>query len=197
MLDHVFTDAIGSLRDALESALLERQAFEERFQTDVLLGDVTFETSYSLPGEGLPPRIRADIRLSWPTWSQTSYRSWYLEEEFKEAPRIDIDVTMRVQRLVDQPDPEAVIAVLPDRSTPVGTEELFRSGPTIEAAYPNDLRDPLYAVEVSYGGSYEVEESALVDGSALDEHFSAMGGWIAAVLVKLGDLRVTYHPPEG
>ena len=42
MLDHVFTDAIGALRDALEKALLERQAFEERFQADVLLGDVTW-----------------------------------------------------------------------------------------------------------------------------------------------------------
>ena len=38
MLDHVFTDAIGALREALENALLERQAFEERFQTDILLG---------------------------------------------------------------------------------------------------------------------------------------------------------------
>ncbi|MBI1843068.1 MAG: hypothetical protein HYR89_00410, partial [Actinobacteria bacterium] len=63
MLDHVFTDAIGALRDALEAALLERQAFEERFQVDILLGDVTWETSYGLPGEGSPPRILADISL--------------------------------------------------------------------------------------------------------------------------------------
>ena len=28
MLDHVFTDAIGALRDALEKAMLERQAFD-------------------------------------------------------------------------------------------------------------------------------------------------------------------------
>ena len=69
MLDHVFTDAIGALREALENALLERQAFEERFQTDILLGDTTWETTYGLPGEGLPPRVRADISLLWPTWS--------------------------------------------------------------------------------------------------------------------------------
>jgi len=43
MLDHVFTDAIGAIRDALETALLERQAFEERFQVDVLLGDIGVE----------------------------------------------------------------------------------------------------------------------------------------------------------
>ena len=42
MLDHVFTDAIGALRDAMENALLERQAFEEHFQADVLLGDLTW-----------------------------------------------------------------------------------------------------------------------------------------------------------
>ena len=59
MLDHVFTDAIGALRDALEKAMLERQAFEERFQADVLLGDVTWATSYGLPGEG-----RSDTRLA-------------------------------------------------------------------------------------------------------------------------------------
>ena len=72
MLDHVFTDAIGALRDAFEGALLERQAFEERFHTDVLLGDMTWETSYGLPGEGLPPRVQADITLTWPTWAQTA-----------------------------------------------------------------------------------------------------------------------------
>ncbi|MEX0767412.1 MAG: hypothetical protein WD029_02965, partial [Microthrixaceae bacterium] len=86
MLDHVFTDAIGALRDAMENALLERQAFEERFHTDVLLGDLTWETSYGVPGEGLPPRVRADLTLEWPTWSQTAYRSWYIEEELPEAP---------------------------------------------------------------------------------------------------------------
>ena len=52
MLDHVFTDAISALRDAFEAAFLERQAFEEHFQSDVLLGDLTWETSYGLPGEG-------------------------------------------------------------------------------------------------------------------------------------------------
>ena len=92
MLDHVFTDAIGALRDALESALLERQALEERFQTDVLLGDVNWETSYGIPGEGLPPRVQADVSCVWPTWSQTAYRSWYVDEEYTEPPRIEIEI---------------------------------------------------------------------------------------------------------
>jgi hypothetical protein len=36
MLDHIFTDAIGALREAFEAAFLERQAFDEHFQADVL-----------------------------------------------------------------------------------------------------------------------------------------------------------------
>ena len=78
MLDHVFVDAIGALRDALEAALLERMSPEEHFQVDVLLGDTTWETSYGLPGEGTPPRVRCDITLDWPTWSQSAFRSWLL-----------------------------------------------------------------------------------------------------------------------
>ena len=89
MLDHVFTDAITALREAFENALLERQAFEEHFQVDVLLGDVTWETSYGLPGEGLPPRVVAHITFDWPTWSQTAYRRWYVDEVFEEPPAIE------------------------------------------------------------------------------------------------------------
>lgn len=195
MLDHVFTDAIGALRDALERALLERQAFEERFQTDVLLGDLTWETSYSLPGEGLPPRVRCDLTLEWPTWSQTAYRSWYIEEEFGEPPRIEIEAVMRIQRLAEMPDPQLVLSVLPVDSPEVGPETLRRSGPTVETLYSDDLADIEYAIEVSYEGFYDLDEATLADGSVLDHHFSAMGGWISSVLVKLGDLTMTFLPP--
>jgi hypothetical protein len=196
MLDHVFTDAIGALRDALEKALLERQAFEERFQADVLLGDLTWETSYSLPGEGLPPRVRCDITLDWPTWSQTSYRSWYIEEEFIEPPRIDIEVIVRIQRLAEPADVETVLSALPDESAPIGSETLRRSGPTLETVWNSDLTEAEHAVEVSYDGAYELDEATLEDGSVLDDHFSAMGGWISATLVRVGDLKLSYLPPE-
>ncbi len=194
MLDHVFTDAIGALRDALEKAMLERQAFEERFQTDVLLGDLTWETSYSLPGEGMPPRIRCDITLDWPTWSQTAYRSWYIEEELDEPPHIEIEVILRIQRLAEAPDPAAVMQKLPMESPPIGTEVLRRSGPTVECSYGDELDDIEYAIEASYEGSYELDEQTLADGSILDLHFSAMGGWISSTLVRLGDLSMTYLP---
>jgi hypothetical protein len=196
MLDHVFTDAIGALRDAMESAFLERQAFEERFQADVLLGDLTWETSYSLPGEGAPPRTRADITLDWPTWSQTAYRSWYIGEELDEPPRIEIEIVMRVQRLATSPEVAGVLAVLPEESTAIGEETLQRSSPTLETVFDADLQPEEFAVEVSYEGSYDVDEDVLADGSVLDSHFASMGGWIASTLVRLGDIKLDYLPPE-
>ena len=141
MLDHVFTDAIGALRDAMENALLERQAFEERFQVDVLLGDVTWETSYGLPGEGSPPRVRADLTVDWPTWSQTAYRNWYIGETIEEPPEILVEVTLRVQRLVRRPEPERVLAVLPESSPLIGNDMLERSAPTVEQQYEGDLQE--------------------------------------------------------
>jgi hypothetical protein len=196
MLDHVFTDAIGALRDTFENALLERQAFEEHFQADVLLGDLTWETSYGLPGEGQPPRVRADITLDWPTWAQSAYRSWYIGEPLDEGPRIEIEIVLRIQRLKAQPDPAVVLAVLPEQSPMIGIEPLERTGPTIETIFGSDLTDSEYAIEVSYEGSYELDEDTLKDGSTLDTHFSAMGGWIASTLVKLGDLNFEFLPPE-
>src|SRR5438445_755503 len=68
MLDHVFLDFIAATHKSFSEALLQRQAVEERFQVDVLLGDLSWETSYSLPGESSPPRVRADLSIDWPTW---------------------------------------------------------------------------------------------------------------------------------
>ena len=107
MLDHVFTDAISALRDAFEAAFLERQAFEEHFQVDVLLGDITWETSYGLPGEGQPPRVVAHVTFDWPTWSQTAYRRWYVDEELESPPAIEMEIVLRIQRLAEQPRPDA------------------------------------------------------------------------------------------
>src|SRR4051812_33866765 len=195
MLDHVFTDAIGALRDAFENALLERQAFEERFHVDVLLGDMTWETSYGLPGEGLPPRVQADITLEWPTWAQTAYRTWYIGEDMDDPPRIDIEIVLRVQRLSKTPSPDELLKALPEQSPPIGNERLERSGPTVESVYAADLDEPEFAIEVSYEGSYELDEATLADGSILDDHFSAMGGWISSTLVRLGDIKLDFLPP--
>ena len=48
------------------------------------------------------------------------------------------------------------------------------------------------------GGLYELAEETLADGtsSLLDEHFGALGGWVASTLVRLGDLRFAFLPAE-
>ncbi|MCU1387518.1 MAG: hypothetical protein JWL72_856 [Ilumatobacteraceae bacterium] len=203
MLDHVFTDAIGALRDAFEGAFLERQAFEEHFQIDVLLGDITWETSYGLPGEGQPPRVVAHITFDWPTWSQTAYRRWYVEEMLEEQPTIEMEIVFRVQRLVEQPDPTHVQSVLPDSSPLIGNERLERAGATVEIGYLNDTDSgaplhPDYAIEITYEGLYELAEETLADGASklLDEHFGTLGSWIATALVKLGDLGLNFLPAD-
>ena len=113
MLDHILVDIISAIRRSFEQALLQRQAVEERFQVDVFLGDVSWETSYSLPGEEQPPRVRADVSVDWPTWSQTSYRSWSIGEPPDELPEIVVEVALRVQRLAEAPDTDMVLRALP------------------------------------------------------------------------------------
>jgi hypothetical protein len=203
MLDHVFTDAISALREAFEAAFLERQAFEEHFQVDVLLGDLSWETSYGLPGEGQPPRVVAHISFEWPSWSQTAYRRWYVEEELETQPAIEMEIVLRVQRLADQPSPDRFLEILPQISPLIGAERLERAGLTIEIGHP-DPQDTSgiatieYAVEITYEGLYELAEETLADGAStlLDDHFGALGGWIASTLVRLGDLKLDYLPAD-
>jgi hypothetical protein len=195
MLDHVFTDAIGALRDAFENAFLERQAFDEHFQVDVLLGDLSWETSYGLPGEGQPPRVVAHITFDWPTWSQTSYRRWYVDEVLEQLPAIEMEIVFRVQRLSEQPAPDVAADVTADTSPLIGDGRLERAGTTIEITYPDDAEaaasgsgvEPSFALEVSYEGLYELAEQTLADGAStlLDEHFGALGGWIAATTTPM------------
>ena len=203
MLDHVFTDAISALRDAFESAFLERQAFEEHFQADVLLGDLIWETSYGLPGEGEPPRVVAHITFDWPAWSQAAYRQWYVEEELERRPAIEIEIVFRVQRLAQPADPETLYQAMPPLSPLLGDDRLERAGLTLEIAHPDPL-DPddsasiEHAVEITYEGLYELAEETVADGTStlLDDHFGALGGWIASTLVKLGDLHLAFLPGE-
>ncbi len=199
MLDHVFTDAISALREAFETALLERQAFEEHFQSDILLGDLIWETSYGLPGEGMPPRVVAHVTLDWPTWSQTAYRRWYVDEVLEEAPAIELEIVFRVQRLELLPDPAKFLSILPPASPAIGAEPMERAAPTVEIQYADRPGDRVaHAIEVTYEGLYELAEDTLADGSntLLDEHFGALGAWISSMLVRLGDLKLDYLPAD-
>mgnify|MGYP006294020923 CR=1 FL=1 len=130
MLDHVFTDVIGALRDAFESAFLERQAFEEHFRVDVLIGNGRLE--------------RAEVTV---------------ETIYSTSNELD--------------------------------HESFMSTDAPEAGSPAE-----HAVEVTYEGLYELAEESLADRAStlLAEHFGALGGWIATMLVKLGDVKYTYLP---
>ena len=203
MLDHVFSDAISALRDAFSNAFLERQAFDEHFNSDVLLGDLVWETSYGLPGEGRPPRVVAHITLTWPSWSQAIYRSWYTDEIFHEAPEIEMEIVFRVQRLAVQPDATIIEDIVPIKSPQIGKEKLSREGITVEINQPTPsdkriTRKLDYAIEVTYRGNYELAEETLQDGTSklLDENFCTLGSWIATTLVNLGDLKLAFLPVE-
>lgn len=203
MLDHVFAQLVTAFRGSFEAALLQRQAVEERFQVDVFLGDVSFETSYSLPGEERPARIRVDLSLDWPTWSQTSYRSWAIGEEPDELPEVLVEVAFRVQGLDGVPDVGPLLEVLPGALEVLGDEPLMRGAATVEqllAIDHDDLRPDgarrgvECAVEVSYEGSCPLEEAILEQPGALEAALAPVGRAVASVLVRIGDLPFAFRP---
>jgi hypothetical protein len=196
MLDHVLFDLISALRQAFEAAMLQRQAVEERLQVDVLLGDVSWETSYSLPGEGSPPRVRADVTVDWPTWSQSAYRSWSIGEPTGDLPEVVLEVALRIQRLARPPDPRQVLACLPEEGPSVGADALEQSGPTLESVYGQDLDRAECAIEVAYEGSLRLDEPVLEEPARLESQAASLGRWVASTLVRLGDLDLEFVPDE-
>lgn len=195
MIDHILMDFIGAMRGALEDALLQRQAVEERFQVDVFLGDVSWETSYSLPGEEQPPRVRADVSVDWPTWSQSAFRSWSIGEPPEDFPEIVLEITLRQQRLARAPDLAQVIACLPEESPEAGGEVLVRTAPLLEQVTEAD-GTTRYAMETTYQGTFRLGYALLEDPSGLGEPVASLARFVASALVRLGDLDVTYLPPE-
>ena len=205
MLDHVFTDAISALRDAFEAAFLERQAFDEHFQVDVLLGDLVVgdELRPARRGTAAAGRRPRHVRLAAlepdrvpAAGTSTRCSSGSRRSRWRSC--------FRVQRLVEQPDPAVVHADdCPTTSPLIGDERLERAGLTVEIGHldpaeESGRRPAEYAIEVTYEGLYELAEETLADGAStlLDEHFGALGGWIAATLVRLGDLRLAFRPAD-
>jgi hypothetical protein len=202
VFDHVLVDVIGTIRGSFERALLQRQAVEERFQVDVFLGDVSWETSYSLPGEEQPPRVRADVSVDWPTWSQTSYRSWSIGEPPDELPEAVIEVALRVQRMAEAPDTEKVMAALPAHGPLADPADLVRTATTIEQVHAEPggggggtAVSPRWAVEATYEGSVRFSEQQLEDPSTVTPVFDGLTRWIASTLIALADLPFTFLPP--
>jgi hypothetical protein len=195
MIDHIVLDLIGTIREAFEEALLEQQAVEERFQVDVFLGDLSFETSYSLPGEGSPARVRADVTLDWPTWSQSAYRSWSIGEPPTEPPELIFEVAFRLQRLSKAPDPALVLSALDASGPQLGPERLEQAAPTLEQSFEKD-EQVVSALEVAYQGSIRLEEAVLEDPRRLDDQVAVLARWVASALVRLTDLDLPCLPPE-
>ncbi len=193
MLDHVFTQLVSSHRRAFEGALLQRQAVEERFQVDVFLGDVSFETSYSLPGEQRPARIRVDTSFDWPTWSQTSYRSWAIGEEPEELPEVLVEIAFRVQGLEGLPEVGPLLGVLPDHLDAIGAQPLRRGPATVEQVLREGTDLHECAVEVSYEGSCQIDEDLLDDPAGLEEALAPLGRAVASVLVRIADLPFAFR----
>ena len=194
MLDHLLVHLISTIRTSFEEALLQRQAVEERFGVDVFLGDVSWETSYSLPGEEQPPRVRADLSVDWPTWSQTSYRSWSIGESPDEMPEVIFEVALRVQRLSAAPDPEVVLQALPDANPLFGDDALTRTATTIEQVHSGSrLR---WAVEATYEGSIRFTESQLERPEEIAPVIGQLTRWISSTLISLADLPFSFLAPD-
>ena len=121
-----------------------------------------------------------------------------------------MEIVFRVQRLRQQPDRSIVRSgrrgdePAHRRRTPRAgrhhdRDRLPRPGRSRRRARRGDGGpEAEYAIEVTYEGLYELAEETLADGSStlLDEHFGALGGWIAATLVKLGDLKLEFLPAD-
>lgn len=197
VIDHILLDVIGSLREALESSLLEQQAVEERFQVDVFLGDVSFATSYSLPGEGTPPRVRADISLDWPTWSQSAYRSWSIGEPTAEPPELAIEITLRIQRVASPVDVHAVRQALRSAKQAPDSIALEESGATLEEFHEGGPGGAVFAAEIAFQGTYRLEESLLEDPERLDADLEPLARFISSALVRLGDLDLDFLAAPG
>ena len=156
MLDHLFLDTVGALRAALDQSLLDPAGQDDRLVYDLLTGDLVWETTVSLPGDGDPPRVSADISLDWQTWSQSAWRSMSMGEQVEEQPEIGIELVFRLQRLASRPALTAILSVLPAESLDIDGDNLVRSAPVIEEAYEEEGAPPEVAVEVSYEGSYRL-----------------------------------------
>jgi hypothetical protein len=142
--------------------------------------------------------VRADVSVDWPTWSQTSYRSWSIGEPPDELPEVVIEVALRVQRMAEAPDTEKVLAVLPAAGPLDDPDALVRTATTIEQMYTEEAEADggiRWAAEATYEGSLRFSEQQLEEPSILVPVFDDVTRWIASTLISLADLPFTFLPP--
>lgn len=187
MVDHVLLEFIGAIKTVLESAMLERSAVEERLQMDLTLGDVTFETTYSLPGEDTPPRIRADISIEWSTWSQSAYRSWTLGDGLDSEIEIDAEIVLHIHT-----DRAIALDELTARLEPRSPEVLggifTLNGVASEEGIDltEDLRQ--FGSEFIYQATLHLDEHLLEQSQRIGHGLEPLGQWLASQLVRLDDI---------
>jgi hypothetical protein len=107
-----------------------------------------------------------------------------------------VEVALRVQRLREVPELKTIMRALPDDTVAVGPGVLERSGPGVEVDYDHSLVPMSVAVEVAYDGGIPLDETVLEDPAQLTGAFGDLGGWIAATLVRLGDLQLDFLPAD-
>jgi hypothetical protein len=135
-----------------------------------------------------------DTSFDWPTWSQTSYRSWAIGEEPDELPEVLVEIAFRVQGLDGVPDIGPMLGVLPGHLDVVGDDPLVRGPTTVEQLLIEGQADAECAVEVSYEGSCQLDENILEDPGSLDDALAPLGRAVASVLVRMGDLPFSFRP---
>jgi len=132
---------------------------EDRLAVDILVGDLVWETSCSLPGEGGaaqgPGRPHP---WTGPPGARPPGGSWTVGDPVRGAGRRRArdrpgGRAPGTQRLASRPPVEQILAVLPRpeprTSAPTGSSDRAR---VIEESYHGDLIDRQIAVEVAYEG---------------------------------------------
>ncbi len=194
MLDHLLFDFINGLKGSLNSSMLERSGLEEQLHVDMLLGDASFETSYSLPGEAQPPRVRADLSVEWPTWSQSAYRSWVIGDGLDEPVELIVEVAIRFTGLREAiSDPAELSRQLPERSGTLLNSAMELRGVTSECAYDATTKEHEYSAEAVFEATLALDEAVLDDPSKLGDAISQLISWISSLLVRASDIPLVYQ----
>ena len=132
--------------------------------------------------------------MDWPTWSQTSYRSWSIGEPPDELPEIVVEVALRVQRLAEAPDTDMVLHALPGANPLLGVDPLVLTATTIEQVHADG--GVRWAVEATYEGSVHFSERQLEDPGEIGPVIAGLTRWISSTLVQLADLPFSFLPPD-
>ncbi|MHB8190317.1 MAG: hypothetical protein ACYDHP_07860 [Ferrimicrobium sp.] len=194
MLDHLLFDFVATLNTQLGSSMLERSGLEEQLHIDILLGDASYETSYSLPGESDPPRVRVDLSIEWPTWSQSAYRSWSLGDGLNEPLELVLEVALRFSNLRDPlGDPQRLVDALPRVSPLLLTTPFELHSVATEHGIELTTNIVEHSAEALFEATLSIDEATLETPTKLQDVAATLTAWIASLLVCASDIPLTYH----